>query len=127
MRRTICVAVSVVAAQAAFGGDYTGTTEELARFAAMWEQSRAQGNLIYGGSDAAMDIAYFQGFTAGVALSSLQLAWCPQQPFTVAQVWAIVAGYLRDHPARWNSLPQTVVGEALGQSFPCSATKKKSR
>ena len=125
MRRFIWSLAGLLIACPVLARDYDGSAAELARFAAMWEQARAQGNLIYGGTDAAVDVAYFQGFTMGVALSSMGVAWCPKQSFSMVQIWAIVATHLRNHPASWNGAAQAVVSDAFRQAYPCEAVKSR--
>src|SRR5581483_1485023 len=102
-KRLLCVALLACSIPSAGAdSDYKGTGEELARFAATYELSRAQGGFIHGGPERAMDVAYFSGFVNGVAFLTDGTAWCPAGSVYMAQMWSAVSKYLADHPQEWN-------------------------
>ncbi len=122
MHKGAILFVGILLVSANSQADYTGTGDELARFAAAYEHSRAQGNLIYGGPELAMDIAYYSGFVNGVALSTLGIAWCPREAFSMAQIWSVAAKFLAEHPQQWNQPPATLVALGLASAYPCKRT-----
>jgi hypothetical protein len=69
--------------------------------------------------DEAWTNGWFDGYVSGVALATLQTAWCPSSAFSTVQISAIVAKYVRENPARWSDLSQKIVRTALAQAFPC--------
>jgi hypothetical protein len=105
--------------------NYTGTGEELARFAAVYEQSRAKGGMTYGGRERVIDIAYYQGFVAGVALSTLDVAWCPNGLFSTDQLWSVVAKFLANNPEYWNQRAELLVRSGLARAFPCNSRSER--
>lgn len=116
---TVLLALFLSAARAQSARkDYRYDGLELAEFAAIWEQSRAQGGLVYGDENVRR-VEYFTGFVNGAALATLQRSWCPREEFELGQIWGVVAKYLREHPEHWSQTPATLVQRALAQAFPC--------
>lgn len=99
---------------------------ELAGYAALWEQSRAQGGVTYG-DDNARRIEYFTGFVNGVAGATVQKYWCPRGAYQFGQIWGVVAKYLREHPEHWHRPPAHLVTDVLAEAFPCSASGQGPR
>lgn len=92
-------------------------SEELARFAAIWEAARAKGNRT--SSENLPRITYFQGFVQGVPSASIGVHWCPPDNMTNTQAWAIAANYLRQSPQEWNKSPSDLVLFSLSSVYPC--------
>jgi len=74
--------------------------------------------------DVAYSVGAFRGFVMGVALSRLNSSFCPSQNFSDAQIYAVVAQYVRIHPEKWGEEPVDLVNMALGEAFPCQKPKK---
>ncbi len=117
-------ATNGVLAQKELDQKYDGP--ELAASAALWEKSRADGNVIHGVENV-RKAEYFIGFVNGTAFATRGRTWCSGEALVVAQIWAISAKFIREHPELWHLNPDSLVELALGEVFPCSPTAKPRR
>ena len=98
--------------------DFTNYGQQLARWAAAWEGATQAGGRAHD-TTSALDIEFFQGFVAGVAFTTVNRAWCPVGTYSLSQLSAVSAKYLRDHPERWSERADQLVLEGLVGAFPC--------
>jgi hypothetical protein len=64
------------------------------------------------------------GYVIGVADALSGIRFCPPDRLSQGQVIAVVHKWLKEHPEFWNVTASDLVGEALGDSFPCRKSKK---
>lgn len=82
-------------------------------------------HLAYDGGDPDTRAAYYSGYVAGVADSTLGSAWCPTARISARQVNEIVARHLNEHKAAPDGNAEVTVLAALAASFPCSGRASK--
>jgi len=95
---------------------------EIARLAAVYEKTTAQGR--YETGQELAESQYFKGFIIGVALTGAKLGFlCPPAAgVNFRALWASTATWLREHPGEWTQGPEEVVMASLRNAYPC-ATK----
>jgi hypothetical protein len=89
------------------------------------EMMRHDERFVAGQADAAFGAGSFFGYVIGIhdALDRRRRI-CTPNGVKVDQIVAVASKYLKDHPEKWNEPASDVVTVALGEAFPCPATRR---
>ncbi len=126
MRKTIVMLLLFVGSNSALADTLVQCSTggaNLAMCASEWENSVHNGNQLVS-TNAAWNVAYFQGFVDGIVVQAAKKKFCFKEVIQTDQLYAIAAKYIRENPEKWNQNPNVLVIDSIARAFPCDHKSK---